>query len=318
MFSLVTTTCFKIKGHWFGEEENGRGYLPFPSHYPISNYVQTKNSNCKLKPSLESDSDLDSVELVDLANENRPVAYSDLASHTYKKLDSLHTSIQKDKPMNLPKQKPQFSYSSSLQPALSFLDRKEEKEDLFITGSSDESIDLPSPSAFVSRDEIDDFDSVLGEQYDPFSEHTLTYQNEPTSSHQNQDDSLMDHKASMRDFGEPIMLSPPSPQVTMSFANELFNFDAFANNSKDFDSQPDSLPKQPFEAMKMDEPAAPAQNERKHELSAGQESPEAKHRRILNGTAIGQTLQVPSMPAWVKEFDSEIIESLMEFVDFVD
>ena len=260
------------------------------------------------------------VELVDLAVELSPIPYSDLAPRDYRKLHNLHTSIQKDKAVRLPKQKPQFSYGSEKEPDLPFLHQATTNNDPFESGNSGGDEEFPSPSALLKGD---------AGFLDPFESGTVSYQKTtPTSSFP--EDSLDSLEAAMLGFEDSMMLRAPSPKVDSSFANKVFDFEAFPDrrDEQEIFSSPlvrgsrrisrSPSPLAITAALKRRSPSPLVRKTLKRELSDGLEQPDVKHRRVSSKAPAQQTPQQPSVPAWVDDFDSDIIEGLKGFVDFVD
>src|SRR6187402_2493425 len=101
-------------------------------------------SKPKLKSSYRTDSDLEDVEVVDLAEEEpSPAPYENSAPREYRKLHKLHTSVQQDKVVRRTKQDPQFSYASGEQPVLSFLNNNEPADNTFDPEEFDDGYQFP-------------------------------------------------------------------------------------------------------------------------------------------------------------------------------
>jgi ATP-dependent DNA helicase HFM1/MER3 len=260
------------------------------------------------------------VELVDLVEELSAVPNSDLASRDYRKSHSLHTSIGKDKAVHLPKQKPQFLYGSGHEADLPFLQKTENNKDPFDSGDSAGEDEFPSPYALLKGD--DDIP-------DPFESGSICYQKATTTS-SSPEDSLGSLEAAMIGFEDSVMLRAPTPKVNSSFANGVFDFEAFPDHHEEQEmfSSPvmrESLRKNrspsPLTITTMNKDHPPnllTRKSPKREPSESPEQPEVKHRRVLKTEPAQQTSQELSVPAWVDEFDSDIIEGLKGFVDFVD
>lgn len=245
----------------------------------------------KLKKDCEAwQGDVDDVEVVNLAEDYPPVSYADLAPREFRKLNALHNRIvqnsRADKDMRLPKQKPQFEYASGEDAQLPFCSKKENEKTY---GSED---DLPSPSMLLGEYE---------NKKDPFDTLKATYQDENIPSSFLEDD-LESPEPGVTGSNDSTTLRapPPSPKMYSSFAKEVFDFDAYENDQK---KQVEDLPVTEIELQNL-----------KRERSPDFEEPEAKHYRVVKP----KTTQEPKIPAWVDEFDPELIEGLRDIVDFVD
>jgi ATP-dependent DNA helicase HFM1/MER3 len=265
-----------------------------------------------------------------------PIPYSKLAPREYRKLHNLHTSVQKNKSesaVRLSKQKPQFSYASGKEPDLSFLRKSKavEEDDIFRSRES-EGEEFPSPSALAAF--------LKGDSGDPFQRGNVTYETAtPTST--GIEDSLESLEAGMLGLEEPMMRRPSTPKFSSSFANGVFDFDAFDEKNDEpevFSSQmQDSrkrersrspvLPKTKHRRVTNEDPETipPIRTSEHQESSATSNIPEVESRRDpeeypqKNTTHNDQQgVQQRSVPAWVDEFDADLIESLMGIVDFVE
>jgi ATP-dependent DNA helicase HFM1/MER3 len=276
------------------------------------------------------------VETIDLADSLSPVPYSKVAPREHRKLHNLHESVQKnesDASVRLPKRKPQFSYASGAEPDLPFLRNSQSgKEDgMFDAEVSDD--DLPSPSNMAAF--------LKGDSDDPFKSGSITY-NEPTPTSFGQDDSLESLEAGMLALEEPVQSRVSTPKVDASFANGVFDFDAFDDEYG--------------EAIQYSSPLM--RDSRKRERSRSPTLPKTKHRRVAKEPLVEEPKTTPPIkssdpesytmsdvpeieskgikkqeptqsntqqavderrvPDWVGEFDSELIDSLMGIVDFIE
>lgn len=275
------------------------------------------------------------MEIIDLADDLSPIPYSKLAPREYRKLHNLHTSVQKDKSdasVRLPKQKPQFSYASGNESDFPFL-RKPDADDVFDSGDSAGEEDFPSPSALLTRDDNID---------DPFESGNISYENAtPISSLQ--DDSLKFFQDGMLCLDETVMLRPPTPKVNSSFANGVFDFETFGEMHGEPEMCLSSMMRESRKRERSLSPVSPGLKHRRvakeetktspqmrelgqKEGSSAPELPEVDCRSVMK-QGLGeettqqsgqQSTQQRPVPAWVDEFDSNLIESLKDFVDFVD
>lgn len=273
------------------------------------------------------------MEVIDLAEELSPVPYSKIAPREYHKLHNLYASVQKDNSgslVRLPKQKPQFVYASGYQPDLSFLRKTDPENDdeILCSGESDGEEVFPSPSALAAY--------LKGDSDDPFESGYIH-----TSSIQ--DPSLESLEAGMLGLDEPMPFGPPTPRANSSFANGVFDFDAF--NEKYAEPEVYSSPLM-RDSRKRDRSRSPALPETKHrrfsqeepetspktrssgqqEISAPSDISIVESRRIKIQDLIEEnsqqnaqrSTQQHSVPAWVDDFDTDLIESLRGIVDFVE
>jgi ATP-dependent DNA helicase HFM1/MER3 len=197
--------------------------------------------------------------VIDLAQAISPTPYPKLAPRDYRKLHNLHTSVQSDKSVRLPKQKPGFSYASGQEPLLPFLHRYENfAVEVDSADSGDDDFPPPSALAGIQSDRL--------QRQDPF-ESTNPQIEDPTAS------SFPDNSQASLEAGMLELAEPASTPII----------------------------KEPL----------------KRERSATPESLQAKHRRITKDELVSQPTQ-PTVPDWVNDFDSDLINELKGFVDFVD
>ena len=302
-----------------------------------------ESQNSKLEGAKHNYSDQNDVEIVDLAEGVSPLQYSKLGPRNYRKLHNLHTRFQKSNTLaRLPKQKPQFSYASGNEPDLPFLRQSKAADDDYIVGSEASDEDFPSPSAIPLVQHLQKGD------VDPFEFGNVNYENAMQTS-ASLDDSLESLEAGMLGIDEPMPLRPPTPNVNTSFAEGFFDFDAFEENYGD--PEPYSSPLMSI-TRKRERSSTPPLSESKYrrvsqdaETSSGINSsikaessalieressttsdiPLVESRRIKIQDVIEdppprveETTLQQSVPAWVNEFDADLIQSLMSSVDFVE
>lgn len=262
-------------------------------------------SKFKLKLKDETLSDSADVEMVDLAQDLEPNTYAKLTPRDYRKLHNLHMSVQSDKPIRLPKEKPTFSYASGKDPDLPFLHKGDNIGDTFGPPDSDDD-EFPSPSemAPISLDR--------NPSPDPFESFNLPGEHTAPSSFP--DNSLASLEAGMLALADTAMIDAPSSKVDSSFANGVFDFDAFYNET----------PKKPTissptkDALKNEPKSTPiVQDSLKRDRLTTPEFQQAKHRRVMKDEPISLGTQA-AIPDWVSDFDSDLINELKGFVDFVD
>lgn len=230
---------------------------------------------------------------------------SRLAPRDYRKLHNLHTSVQSDKAIRLPKQKPGFSYTSGREPSLPFLHKREDYEDILRVADSDND-EFPSPSEMVPTPLVRNLGLV------PFQ--SFNIQDEDVAPSSFPDNSLASLEAGMIELFDTALMEEPSAKFDSSFANDVFDFDAF--NSKT-PRKPSISP--PTKDLLKNEPASTTivNCSLKRDRSATPELQQAKHRRVMKEEPISQATQA-AVPHWVNDIDSDLINELKGFVDFVD
>jgi ATP-dependent DNA helicase HFM1/MER3 len=270
-------------------------------------------SGPKLKLKKEAQSDFDDVEIIDLAKELSPVPYSSLGPRDYRKLHSLHTSVQKgkeEKSIRLPKQKPTFSFTTDEPPDLPFLRKSEKNDDSISVFDLDE--DFPSPSALVRRSEDD-----LMPELDALETGVAVYQQALPSSSDHGD--CLDEVRVVR-LAKLVALKPSTPKPDLAFDNSVFDFAAFHDPGESEDRLINPLMSELLSGegassspLTRQDPVAT-----KRERSPSPEITDIKHRRVAKTDLPQPVPRLSSVPAWVNEFDSELIDGLKDFVDFVD
>jgi ATP-dependent DNA helicase HFM1/MER3 len=270
-------------------------------------------SGPKLKLKKEAQSDFDDVEIIDLANELSPVPYPSLGPRDYRKLHSPHTSVQKDKEeksIRLPKQKPTFSYTTDELPDLPFLRKSEKNDDSISDFDLDE--DFPSPSELVRRSEDD-----LVPESDALETGVAIYQQALPSSSDHGD--CLDGVGVIR-LAKLVALKSSTPKPDLTFDNSVFDFAAFHDPSENEDRLINPLMSELLSGegassspLTRQDPVAT-----KRERSPSPEITDIKHRRVTKTDSPQPVPRLSSVPAWVNEFDSELIDGLKDFVDFVD
>ncbi|ESZ95176.1 hypothetical protein SBOR_4440 [Sclerotinia borealis F-4128] len=192
-------------------------------------------------------SDQDAVEIIDLSRTLPAVTYPDVAPRDYRKLHNLHTSIQKDSSVRLPKNPPIFSYASGELPNLSFMDTGGSKN-----GNNDESnlydsdeYEFPSPSALLSSNKRAATSGPSSQSWLPPPAVGIGRQERnnhlnPSTSDDPFEDSSGSVEAAMIGLDDSMKLRPATPKLNTSFANNVFDFEAF--NSEEANAQHFSSP----------------------------------------------------------------------------
>lgn len=110
---------------------------------------------------------------------------------------------------------------------------------------------------------------------------------------------------------DPVIARNATPNIDLSFANGVFDFSAFPDyfESKENHSKPIGQKKE--EIIKLCEDVT---KDRLGDL----EEQDMKYRNIMEAEAQHAVSHQPSLPAWVSEFDADLIDGLKDFVDFID
>jgi len=265
---------------------------------------KTDAAKLKLKKSNSGDSDQEDVEVVDLAKDPPKTSDGNSALRGYGKLHSLHRSVQK---IRLPKLKPQFTYTSDEQPELPFLHKNEKSDDIFDNDDFGDDDDFPSPSALFKEDG--------DREIFPLSKAVAASTGRDVASNSIWDDSLESLEAGTIGLSDPMMLRPPTPKVNTSFANGVFDFDAFSNHRDDQEKSTSPSTKASEEEGQVPSPVI--KKSRKRERSTSPEL-QIKRPRNMDEVLAEKSNQQSSIPSWLDEFDSDLIDELKGFVDFVD
>ena len=254
------------------------------------------------------------TEIFDLAKELPQSSYADIASHDYRKLHALHTSVQQDKSMSLPKAKPRFSYASGKTPDLPMFQANED-DDIDAIGSSDD--DLISLPGLMRR-----------------TYHTggaTTYHTTPTDAAtsiiEKSDYGLgTDHDFSPDDFNLPVQdeVELPPPKVDHSFENKFFDFDGFGVSAPEYQftsplmertvKMPQMIATSPSPLLGKEYMQDDVVAKRLPKPSANQQTSEKEHHSEPLAGALADT----QFPAWLDTIDSDLVDSLKGIVDFVE
>lgn len=287
----------------------------------------------------EQDTDLSSVELIDLAEDRTPASYAQVGPRDYRKLHALHTSIQGDKSINLPKRNP---LPSSANAAQTYFQEDQIADDSFKDDGIDDD-DFPSPSQLFARSEpletpravetvkacewsdAPETTEPVEEFEDVFESHSVPYkQDVPVSP--NYGDELEGFETDLQDLGYSAILQQTTPNIIKSHssfdntkANDLFDFDAFEIMS---DSPSNPTTTSAFETM-VSENSSISKNSRKRARSPFPNTDTEPFKRLQLSTDEDEdekeeTAPVLTTPSWVSEFDADLIDDLRGFVEFVD
>jgi ATP-dependent DNA helicase HFM1/MER3 len=174
--------------------------------------------------------------------------------------------------------------------------------------STDSEEDFPSPS------KLNAIRSARKPSPDPFEYFTL--ENEKAAPSSFLDASLSSLEASMLELADTAIIDAPSPIVDSSFANGVFDFDAFNDGSEILTRV--EISSSTKKVLKNEPSSTPAMKDSlKRGRSATPELAEVKHRRVTKDELVSQPTQA-AVPDWVNEFDSDLINELKGYVDFVD
>jgi ATP-dependent DNA helicase HFM1/MER3 len=264
-------------------------------------------SKFKLKLKEDIMSDFTDVELVDLTQDLEPISYAQLGPRDYRKLHTLHTSVQSDKTVRLPKKKPEFSYASGKAPEPPFLYKSDEFANIFDSaGPGDD--EFPSPAALEPE--------WSAQIFNPIPTNSLNLREDGIESSSFPDASQASLEAGMLELADAAMIDSLSPKDGSSFANGVFDFDAY--------NEPDQTPEKSVisstakDILGKDSTFTPiVVDSLKRDRAATPELQNAKHRRVTKEEPVSHATTA-SVPDWVNEFDSDLINELKGFVDFVD
>ena len=244
------------------------------------------------------------IEIIDLADGAPSIPYSGLAPRAYRQSNSPHRSVQEDKFVRLPKC-PKFSYSSGEKPDFRFLCQTA-KDDPFDEGIDDD--DFPSPSELCPTSEEasrKQLKTMIDLQY---HEPVLTEpsRNGAPNDYNPETDQIDDSC----DFTEGT-----APVTTTSFANDIFDFNAFDDYQSSGLETSSYLPN--ASSGRGLSPNAIFHETRKRKRSP---SPELGRGHFTTDCqdANKESAQHASTPGWVDNFDAEIVDGLKGIVEFID
>jgi ATP-dependent DNA helicase HFM1/MER3 len=280
----------------------------------IANILQLAKdvSSSNTKPKNEGQPDFEDVEIIGLATELSPVPYSNLGPRDYRKLHSLHTSVQTDKEeraIRVPKQKPTFSDTTDELPDFPFLKSKKNDDSV-----SDFDLDeeFPSPSTLVRRNEdVPMPESEFSETGVPIYQQALTSSSDPGD--------CLDG-VGMVGLAKSIAPKSSTPETELSFDDGVFDFAAYHDPSESEDRLINPLMSELLKGEGVSSSPSTGQDLKatKRERSRSPEITDIKHRRVTKTDLPQPASRLSSVPAWVNDFDSELIDGLKDFVDFVD
>lgn len=293
--------------------------------YPVEGYKllliffqKPKNASRRLSTSRRSVQGHDEeLEIIDLVEETTPSPESCLRRpREDAELHNLHTNAQGDKIVRLPRQKPQFIYASGEEPDPPFLQRSRQHNDLFDLDSTQE--DSLSPSTLMRHDTA---------VSSPFQrDKQLNVDLNSLSGVQN--DSLEDLEATMAPSDTSVMTNKdPSPRADSSFANKMFDFEAFNGQAGEPELYSSPLMRGTHKRAHSPMPQVAVVKHRRvrkgdieeDALATSQEIPTAHNYMPIQDTpAKHDNHKQCSVPLWVDNMDPDLIESLKGFVDFVD
>lgn len=293
-----------------------------PLQITANNSQNSQGTSQTKLPSFKRDQlNTDSVEVVDLAHDGAVVAYSDVAPRDYRTLHNIHAKVQKDKAIRLPKQKPQFSYASGDNPNLPLFQENSQSRNGEFDSDSDPD-DFPSFSK-ISKIAQDDHNVSGACHVD------LTTHEKIASITSNYDGSMDSLEEAMIGLDDSIKLRSPTSNVNSSFGNQVLNSAAFNAKPEGREVCSTSLMGDTYKRARSTTPdGSPIKYRRikntdtvrkkgslhddsviKNQSSALEAEPEL---------ATQDENHLLSQPSWVKDMDPSFIDSLKDFVDFID
>ncbi|RDW88705.1 hypothetical protein BP6252_00737 [Coleophoma cylindrospora] len=280
------------------------------------NELQHKDSSHSIiKLNKFSNKDQANVEYIDLAEDSDEVPHPSIIPRDYQNLIDLHKNVQMDQPLRRVKSAPRFIYGTGKN-VHSFLEPKEESGarvkrmplDPFAE-SDDDSLPPVSKLAQYSQDQLEQQEKCG----DAYTDNDMGYGSKPIQGLKIKSNFLdndtktgdVDDFGDLGDFSdgvESVTLKSPSPKLpTTSFVESIVDFSACS------EPQPSmtSLPVQTF-------------TKRAADTSLQNSEPESKIRRVASHDEPSKQVIQRSMPAWISEFDPELIAELGELVEFED
>jgi hypothetical protein len=217
--------------------------------------VSKVSSFPKLKLAKPGDIKYDDIEEIDLSNDSPPIAPSKLSNvvpRAFHKLYDLHSKVGVERSFRLLKQPPSSVYASGTQSDFSFIHGPVGKDQIE---------EGDAPSELLGMEDLFDYDAEeASEILEPGLPKAI-------------------------DSG-CYKVRSETPEVTESFANDIFDFSAFGSESR--------LPS----SSKRDAPSSPSQ-------------PDAK--RVKEDEKIPERI----LPSWVYEVDADLVKYFEGSVDFV-
>lgn len=211
--------------------------------------------------------------------------------------------------MRLLKGEPGFSYASGREPELPFLYEVKTCSELVDYEDSAQEGDLPSLSLLLEEKRGSN---------DPIRADHLRVEEPTPASTFAFDDSLESLEAAMAELEDPSRPRTPMPRVDSSFENGIFDFAAFSNRKDDKQELFSSpLMRESFKRQRSFTPELP---HAKYPRVQSGETPMTTNESSSNNVGLVQPgdMQLRSTPAWVDEFDCELVNELKGIVDFVD
>lgn len=197
------------------------------------------------------------------------------------------------------------------QPKLPYFQNNEEQEESFDTPDSEDLQDFDMPTGTTGSGNLHGDMDMFNERF--FQEAPGIDKDAPYSSYL--DDSMNSLEADMVELKSLTTFVPPAPApgagAGTSFSNSVSDFEAFENINNIHESF--------LGVDQREEPfsSSSSQNPPKRPLPEDGEQSEAKYRRLTKDELATQPPQ-SQFPAWVKDADPALINSLKDYVDFVD
>ncbi|RDW94726.1 hypothetical protein BP5796_00489 [Coleophoma crateriformis] len=280
------------------------------------NELQHKNpSHSIIKLNKFSNKDQANVEHIDLAEDPKEVPHPSILPRDYQNLIDLHTNVQMDQSLRRVKSTPQFVYGTGKN-VHSFLEPKEESVarakrlplDPFAE-SDDDSLPPVSKLAQYSQDQLEQQDRCG----DAYTENDMGYGSKSTQGFTVKSNLLdndtktgdVDEFSDLGDFNdgvELVTLKSSSPKLpTTSFVESIVDFSACSEPQPSMTSLP-----------------VRTSTKRDADTSLQNSEPKPKVRRVTRHDEPSKQVIQRSMPAWISEFDPELIAELGDLVEFED
>lgn len=269
----------------------------------------------EFKSNKQRATELNNVEVVDLADRLSPVRYENVVPRDYKKLHALHNSVQGGRDSSirvLPKSKQTYSRASGSQQ-----DTPDREDNKGLFRFDEVSSDGEFPSLSEVTGEVD---------HETPSDRSNRRRNTPTQP--DVDDTFEDESldAGMMELDNPVPPHVESPKMSSSFRKGVFDFDAYATihfDERDLidDEYEDRTSSSAKESPNTNHTErSPEKLEVLPDPSFFDEAfePDANHRRDLVKAEEARAAGKSDVPAWVNEMDPSLINFFGDSVEYLD
>lgn len=234
-----------------------------------------------------------------------PVPYAQVAPRESRKLHELHTKVQSDNPIRLPKVKPKFSYSDGEKAELPFLQKRVQQSPESAGSPESEELKGFEPTGSL-HDDTNIFDNAFFD-IDPVA-------NEDMLLASFQDGSMYSLETGMVETETATLhvVAQPTSNHDSSFPKELFDYPG-SRNLYDAPRVQSNL-----SAQRPTEQTASGSTTRqsfKRHLSPDRIESTSKHLRLSDAES---ATHLSHRPGWTNDVDQNLIDLLGDSVDYVD